>query len=74
VFLALIASPRMLTCRHSTLFGLIGATYHRIGTVMMTLTAALGTLTALVAWVLAMVLFGGYAKTSLRHNGWVRIS
>jgi hypothetical protein len=35
----------------------------------MTLLAALGSLVALVAWVLAMVLFG-YAKTSFKHNGW----
>jgi hypothetical protein len=54
----------------ATLFGLIGAAYHRVGTVLMSLTAALGTLVALVAWVLAMVLFGGYTKTSLKHHGW----
>jgi hypothetical protein len=54
----------------STIFGLIGAAYHRVGTVLMTLLAALGSLVALVAWVLAMVLFGAYAKTDLKRNGW----
>jgi hypothetical protein len=36
----------------------------------MTLLAALGALVGLVAWVLAMVLFGAYSRSSLRDNGW----
>ncbi|KAG7452924.1 pali-domain-containing protein [Guyanagaster necrorhizus] len=40
------------------LFGLYGAGYHRAGTVLMSLLAALATLVTLVAWVIDMVLFG----------------
>ncbi|EIM83060.1 pali-domain-containing protein [Stereum hirsutum FP-91666 SS1] len=50
------------------LFGLLGASYHRAGTVLMTLTAALAFLTTLVAWVLDMVLFG-IARNRFRDNG-----
>ncbi|THV08062.1 pali-domain-containing protein [Dendrothele bispora CBS 962.96] len=42
----------------ATLFGLCGAGYHRAGTVIMTLLAALATIVTLVAWVLSMALFG----------------
>jgi len=39
----------------AVLFGLCGAGYHRAGTVIMTLLAALATIVTLVAWVLSMV-------------------
>lgn len=38
--------------------GIIGAGYHRVGTVMMTLFAGLALLTTFVAWVIDMILFG----------------
>ncbi|TFK44197.1 pali-domain-containing protein [Crucibulum laeve] len=40
------------------LFGLCGASYHRAGTILMTLLAGLATLATLLAWVIDMVLFG----------------
>jgi hypothetical protein len=40
------------------LFGLCGAGYHRVGTILMSLVAALAMLVTLVAWVIEMVLFG----------------
>lgn len=40
------------------LFGLCGASYHRVGTIFMSLLAGLAMLVTLVAWVIDMVLFG----------------
>ncbi|KAI0066256.1 pali-domain-containing protein [Artomyces pyxidatus] len=51
------------------LFGLCGAGYHRSGTVLMTLMAALAMLTTMVAWILDMVLFG-IARSHFRDAGW----
>jgi len=42
----------------AVLFGLCGSAYSRIGTVFMSLAAALATVITLVAWVLEMVYFG----------------
>jgi hypothetical protein len=52
----------------SVLFGICGASYHRIGTVFMALLAALATLCTLVVWVISMVLFG-IARKHIRDNG-----
>ncbi|KAI0087964.1 hypothetical protein BDY19DRAFT_985712 [Irpex rosettiformis] len=40
------------------LFGLCGASYHRSGTIFMSLTSALALLVTLIAWILEMALFG----------------
>ncbi|EKM54324.1 uncharacterized protein PHACADRAFT_258107 [Phanerochaete carnosa HHB-10118-sp] len=40
------------------LFGVCGAGYHRVGTILMSLVSALAMLITLVAWILEMVLFG----------------
>ncbi|EIW83012.1 pali-domain-containing protein [Coniophora puteana RWD-64-598 SS2] len=42
----------------AVLFGLCGASYHRVGTVFMTLVAALAMLATLIAWAISMALFG----------------
>ncbi|KIM78935.1 hypothetical protein PILCRDRAFT_824059 [Piloderma croceum F 1598] len=42
----------------SVIFGLCGACYHRVGTVFMSLLAALATICTLIAWVISMALFG----------------
>ena len=42
----------------AVLFGLCGASYHRAGTVIMTVFASLATIVTLVAWVIDMALFG----------------
>ncbi|KAL4062214.1 hypothetical protein V8B97DRAFT_2022411 [Scleroderma yunnanense] len=52
----------------SVLLGLCGASYHRAGTVFMTLTAALAMLCTLVAWVISTALFG-IERTKLRDSG-----
>ncbi|KAH9892889.1 pali-domain-containing protein [Cubamyces lactineus] len=52
----------------AVLFGLCGAAYHRVGTVLMTLLSALAFLVTLVAWVLEMVLFG-VARDHIRDRG-----
>jgi hypothetical protein len=39
-------------------FGLCGASYHRVGTVMMSLLSGLAAIITLVVWVIDMVLFG----------------
>jgi hypothetical protein len=39
-------------------FGICGAAYHRMGTVMMTLLAGLAMLITFIAWVIDMILFG----------------
>ncbi|KAK0502878.1 pali-domain-containing protein [Armillaria luteobubalina] len=49
------------------LFGICGASYHRAGTVLMSLLAALATLVTLVAWVIDMVLFG-IARNHFRNQ------
>jgi SUR7/PalI family len=40
------------------LFGLMGACYHRVGTILMTLLSGLAGIITLVAWVIDMALFG----------------
>jgi len=50
------------------LFGLCGASYHRAGTVLMTLTTSLALLVTLVVWVLEMALFG-IARDRIRDQG-----
>jgi len=40
------------------LFGICGASYHRSGTVLMTLLSGLAMLTTFVAWIIDMILFG----------------
>jgi len=52
----------------SVLLGLCGASYHRAGTVFMTLTAALALLCTLIAWVISTALFG-VERAKLRDNG-----
>jgi hypothetical protein len=52
----------------AVLFGLCGAAYHRFGTVMMSLTAAVAALVTLIAWVIDMVLWG-IARDRIRHDG-----
>ncbi|EGO00258.1 hypothetical protein SERLA73DRAFT_160204 [Serpula lacrymans var. lacrymans S7.3] len=52
----------------SVLFGICGASYHRAGTVFMSLLAALATLCTLVAWVISMALFG-IVRERLRGDG-----
>jgi len=52
----------------AVLFGLCGASYHRAGTVFMTLLSALALLCTLVAWVISMVLFG-IARNHARDAG-----
>ncbi|KAH8116766.1 pali-domain-containing protein [Phellopilus nigrolimitatus] len=42
----------------AVLFGICGASYHRAGTIMMSLAALLAFLVTLVVWVIDMVLFG----------------
>ncbi|KAJ8088382.1 hypothetical protein PM082_022455 [Marasmius tenuissimus] len=44
----------------TVLFGLCGTAYHRSGTIMMTISAVIAALLALVAWVIDMVLFGAF--------------
>jgi len=50
------------------LFGICGASYHRSGTILMSLTAVLSTLCTLVAWVVSTSLFG-VARDKLRDEG-----
>lgn len=52
----------------AVLFGLCGASYHRSGTVFMSLIAGLAFLCTLVVWVIDMVLWG-IARNVLRANG-----
>ena len=52
----------------AVLFGLCGASYHRMGTVFMALLAALATLCTLIVWVISMVLFG-IARQHVRDHG-----
>jgi len=52
----------------SVLFGLCGASYHRAGTVFMSLAAALALLCTLVAWIISTTLFG-IERTKLRDYG-----
>jgi len=49
------------------LFGLCGASYHRVGTVLMSLLSGLAGFITLVVWVLDMVLFG-IARNHLRSQ------
>ncbi|KAJ3737418.1 actin cortical patch SUR7/pH-response regulator pali [Lentinula guzmanii] len=42
----------------AVLFGLCGAAYHRVGTVMMLLATSLALIVTLIVWVIEMVLFG----------------
>ncbi|KIJ67696.1 hypothetical protein HYDPIDRAFT_82908 [Hydnomerulius pinastri MD-312] len=52
----------------AVLFGICGASYHRAGTVFMSLLAALAMLCTLVAWVVSMALFG-VVRDRLRDAG-----
>jgi len=52
----------------ATLFGICGASYHRTGTIMMSITAVLATLSTLVAWVIDMALFG-IVRDQVKDNG-----
>lgn len=52
----------------SVLLGICGATYHRAGTVFMSLAAALALLCTLIAWIISTSLFG-VERTKLRDNG-----
>ncbi|KAF5372898.1 hypothetical protein D9758_001775 [Tetrapyrgos nigripes] len=52
----------------AVLFGLCGVGYHRAGTVIMTLLAALATIITFIAFVLDMVLFG-IARNRFRDQG-----
>lgn len=49
------------------LFGICGAGYHRIGTILMSILAFLTTLVVLVAWIIDMVLFG-ILRDRIRNN------
>ncbi|KZT00850.1 pali-domain-containing protein [Laetiporus sulphureus 93-53] len=50
------------------LFGLCGASYHRVGTVFMSLVSALACLVTLVVWIIEMSLFG-IARNHVRERG-----
>ncbi|PVF92829.1 pali-domain-containing protein [Serendipita vermifera] len=50
------------------LFGFCGAGYSRIGTILMSLCAALATLTTLVVWVIDMALWG-IVRARIRNHG-----
>ncbi|EJD39026.1 pali-domain-containing protein [Auricularia subglabra TFB-10046 SS5] len=52
----------------SVLFGLCGAAYSRVGTIFMSLSAALATLVTLVVWVVDMVLWG-IARNRINDHG-----
>ncbi|KAI0743768.1 pali-domain-containing protein [Daedaleopsis nitida] len=52
----------------AVLFGLCGAGYHRVGTILMTLVSALAFLITLIAWVIEMVLFG-VARNHMNDRG-----
>jgi len=52
----------------AVLFGLCGASYSRIGTVLMSLSAAVATLLTLIVWIIDMVLWG-IARNRIRHDG-----
>ncbi|KAF9227450.1 pali-domain-containing protein [Gyrodon lividus] len=50
------------------LFGVCGASYHRAGTILMTLTAALSSLCTLIAWIVSTSLFG-VVRDRVRNEG-----
>lgn len=50
------------------LFGLCGASYHRVGTILMTLLSGLATLATLLAFIIDMVLFG-ITRNRIRRDG-----
>lgn len=50
------------------IFGLLGASYHRAGTVFMTLISGFAALVATVAWAVSMALFG-IAHNHVKNNG-----
>lgn len=52
----------------AVIFGLCGAAYSRIGTIFMSLTAALATVITLVVWVIDMVLWG-IARNRINNHG-----
>jgi hypothetical protein len=52
----------------AVLFGLCGASYHRAGTVFMSLLAGLAFVATLIAWIIDMVIWG-IAGSELRKNG-----
>jgi len=52
----------------AVLFGLCGAAYSRIGTILMSLSAALAMLLTLIVWVIDMTLWG-IARNRIRDDG-----
>jgi len=50
------------------LFGLCGASYHRVGTVLMSLLSGLAGIITLAVWVLDMALFGIASRRYRSHN------
>jgi len=52
----------------SFIFGLCGAGYHRVGTILMSLIAALAAMLTLIIWIIDMVLWG-IARNRIRHDG-----
>ncbi|KZV85811.1 pali-domain-containing protein [Exidia glandulosa HHB12029] len=53
----------------AVIFGLCGAAYSRIGTIFMSISAALATLVTLVVWVIDMVLWGLARNRINGHTG-----
>ncbi|KAG8946007.1 hypothetical protein FRC04_012126 [Tulasnella sp. 424] len=53
----------------AVVFGLCGAASHRVGTIIMSVAAALATILTLVVWVIDMVLFG-ILRNKLRGQGY----
>ncbi|KAF8893402.1 actin cortical patch SUR7/pH-response regulator pali [Infundibulicybe gibba] len=52
----------------AVLFGICGASYHRVGTILMTLLSGLATIITLVIFIIDMVLFG-IARNRFRDQG-----
>jgi len=52
----------------AVVFGICGAGYSRIGTILMSLCAALALLVTLVAWIIDLVMFG-IARDEIRSHG-----
>lgn len=51
----------------AVIFGLCGASYHRVGTILMSLAALLAFLVTLIVWVVDMVLWG-IARSRIREE------
>ncbi|TDL21552.1 pali-domain-containing protein [Rickenella mellea] len=52
----------------AVLFGICGASYHRAGTILMSVAASLAFLITLIIWVIDMIMFG-IAKNRYNGNG-----